>query len=69
MAQVFRLRMQVMQPDILDLMTLDRPADQLKRIKAVYSIDMRGYGPTTLAQAEALLQMHYQMCTSSNYRG
>ncbi|ABK00198.1 p54 [Xanthomonas phage Xop411] len=65
MAQVFRLRLQVMQPDLLELMTLDRPADQLKRIKAVYSIDMRGYGPATLAQAEALLQMHFELCKNS----
>ncbi|AAP58721.1 53L [Xanthomonas phage Xp10] len=65
MAQVFRLRVQVMQPDLLELMTLDRPADQLKRIKAVYSIDMRGYGPATLAQAEALLQMHFELCKNS----
>lgn len=66
MASVFRLRVQVMQPDILDLMTLDRPAEQLKRIKAVYSIDMRGYGPATLSQAEALLQLHFTMCQSTN---
>lgn len=66
MAQVFRMRLQVVQPNILDLMTLDRPADQLKRIKAVYSIDMRGYGPATLAQAETLLQMHYTLCKEDN---
>ncbi|BAE72759.1 hypothetical protein [Xanthomonas phage OP1] len=66
LGQVFRLRLQVVQPDILDLMTLDRPAQQLKRIQAVYSIDMRGYGHETLAQAEALLQMHLELCKNSD---
>ncbi|WEL95631.1 hypothetical protein [Xanthomonas phage vB_XooS_NR08] len=62
MAQVFRLRLQVVQPDILSLSTLDRPADQLRRIRAVYSIDMRGTGKETLEQTESLLNLHFNLC-------
>ncbi|KOR54416.1 hypothetical protein ADT27_00780 [Xanthomonas oryzae] len=62
MSQVFRLRLQVVQPDLLELMSLDRPEDQLRRIRAVYSIDMRGTGQATIAQAESLLTMHYAIC-------
>lgn len=62
MASVFRLRLQVVQPDLLELMTLDRPADQLRRIRAVYAIDLRGRGKDSLAQANLLLNMHYSLC-------
>ncbi|WBK39692.1 hypothetical protein [Xanthomonas phage L522] len=51
-----------MQPDILELMSLDRPAQQLFRIRSVYSLDMRGKGKDTLAKAESLLTMHHALC-------